>query len=227
MSYGKFIVIDGSDGAGKKTQSDLLINRLKDLGKEVAYYDFPQYSSTFFGAMVGRYLNGEFGKADEVNPYLCSLLYAGDRFQAKANMIKDLEAGKIVVSNRYTQSNMAFQAAKIKDGKEKKKFLEWLNELEFGVYQIPKADAVVYLYMPYAVSQKLVSNKSARDYTKMKLDIHEKDTDLLKRVEKEYLQLAKDNSEWIKVDCWENEQIMTPNQISDIVFKALEKSKII
>src|SRR5476649_976963 len=111
---GKFIVIEGSDGVGKKTQADLLIKMFRRIGKQVVFYDFPQYEKSFFGQMVAKYLNGDFGDVGDVSPHLISVLYAGDRFEAAEHIRHDLNKGKIVISNRYTQSNMAFQAAKLK-----------------------------------------------------------------------------------------------------------------
>lgn len=198
---GKFIVIEGSDGVGKKTQADLLIKLLRRVGQRVAYYDFPQYERSFFGQMVGRYLNGEFGDVHDVSPYLISLFYAGDRFEASEHIRHDLNLGKIVVSNRYIQSNMGFQTAKIDNPEEKKVFLEWLEELEYGIYNIPRADLVIYLYMPHKKSQEMVDKKDARNYTKMKRDIHERNSDFLQQVEKEYLALAEKHSEWVLINC--------------------------
>ena len=218
---GKFIVIDGSDGAGKKTQSDLLIGNLKKQGHAVAFYDFPQYEETFFGKMVGRYLNGEFGEADDVSPYLASLLYAGDRWQAGEKMKEDLAAGKIVISNRYTQSNMGFQTAKFKTDKEKELFLSWITELEFSVYKIPKPDLVIYLYVPYQISQALVDQKDSRNYTELKRDIHEKNSDFLGRVEKTYLMLAKKYPEWEKIDCSSPNGILSIQAIGEKISKIL------
>lgn len=218
---GFFIVVDGSDGAGKKTQSDIMIDRLKKKGYEVAYYDFPQYGETLFGDMVGRYLDGEFGGVNEVNPYLTSILYAGDRFQASEAMKKDLAAGKIVICNRYVQSNMGFQTAKIKDLKEKKKFLLWLEKLEYEIFKIPKPDLVIYLYLPYKVSQEFVCKKDARSYTKKKQDIHEENADFLQAVEKEYLSLAKDNQEWVMIDCVLDNRVLSIEEVAEKI--AIEK----
>ncbi len=220
---GKFIVIDGSDGAGKKTQSDILIEKLKSEGREVAFYDFPQYTETLFGKMVGRYLNGEFGEADEVSPYLASLLYAGDRFQASNNIRRDLAAGKTVISNRYIQSNMGFQTAKFNNKKEKEDFLAWLEELEYKVYGIPKADLVVYLYVPRKISQLLVDQKSKRQYTEMARDIHEKNDDFLDRVEQSYIWLSEKYPEWRKIDCAVDNKILPIEDIAKKVFSIVSK----
>ncbi len=220
---GKFIVVDGSDGAGKKTQTDFLIARLEKEGHKIASYDFPQYEKTFFGKMVGRYLNGEFGEVDDVDPYLASLLFAGDRWQASEAIRKDLAAGRLVISNRYIQSNMAFMSAKFKTQIEKDNYLNWLAELEFQIYGIPKPDLVIYLYVPYEISQQLVDKKAKRSYTDLKRDIHEKNTDFLKRVEQSYLMLADKYPEWRKIDCTKAGKIQSIKEISEKVYSVIKK----
>jgi len=220
---GKFIVIEGSDGVGKKTQADLLTKMFRRIGKQVVFYDFPQYERSFFGKMVARYLNGEFGDVDDVNPYLVSLFYAGDRFEAQGHIRSDLSKGKIIICNRYTQSNMGFQTAKLKLEKEKKEFLEWLEELEFGILGIPRPDMVIYLYAPYKISQKMVGKKSKRSYTSKTHDIHERNVDFLKRVEKEYLCLAEKNPEWKTIVCTVGDKLLTPEQISEKIFALITK----
>ncbi len=218
---GKFIVIEGSDGVGKKTQADLLIKMFRRIGERVAYYDFPQYERSFFGQMVARYLNGEFGDVGDVSPYLISLFYAGDRFEASEHIRHDIKSGKIAISNRYTQSNMAFQSAKIDDPKEKRMFLEWLEELEFGIYQIPRPDMVIYLYLPYKKSQEMVDAKGKRSYTKEKRDIHERNTEFLAKVEQEYLNLEKNNGEWKIIDCSDGDKILPPEKITKQIFEII------
>lgn len=227
---GKFIVIDGSDGSGKKTQSDLLVEKLKTDGHPVSYYDFPQYDKTFFGAMVGRYLNGEFGDLSEINPYLISLLYAGDRWQASESIKKDLAEGKVVVSNRYIQSNMAFSGARFATVSEREKFLEWLDELEYKVYGIPHPDLVIYLYVPYKIGQELVDKKEKRNYTAKKRDIHEKDAEYLEQVENTYLWLAERCKEWKKIDCIDKRGILPietiAKKVSSIALSKLQSEEL-
>lgn len=219
---GKFIVIEGSDGVGKKTQASLLTKLFRRIGKKVVFYDFPQYERSFFGELVGRYLDGEFGDVDAVSPYLISLLYAGDRFEAGDHIRRDLSSSKWIICNRYTQSNMGFQAAKIKNPKEKKQFLEWIEELEFGIYHIPKPDMVIYLYLPVEIGQKLVDKKNKRGYTSKKRDIHERNTEFLKQVEKEYLELAKNNPEWRTVGCISTDgKPLSPEEITQKIFSIM------
>jgi len=211
---GKFIVIEGSDGSGKKTQTDIIIKKLRKKNRKVLYCDFPQYRKTFFAFMIERYLNGEFGEADDVSPYLASILFAGDRFQASEKIKKSLVRGDMVISNRYVQSNLAFNGAKIRGEKNKKKYQDWLEEMEYKVFDIPKADLVVYLYVPYLKGQKLVDKKNKRNYTDKKRDIHEKNKDFLKRVEKEYLKLEHDNKEWRLVDCTYKGELLSIEEIA-------------
>lgn len=223
MKKGKLIVIDGSDGSGKKTQTDFLIKHLKSRKIPFVYYDFPNYDS-FFGKMVGRYLNGEFGEADEVDPYLASLFYAGDRWQVSEKIRENLNQGKVVIANRYVQSNMGFQTAKIKGQNEKQKYLKWIGELEYEIYRLPKADLVVYLYVPHLIAQTLVDQKEQRNYTNLKRDIHEKNVDYLKRVEAEYLKLAKKDSDWKLINCISNGKLRLPEDIAEEIKNLIQKS---
>jgi len=224
MSKGKFIVIDGSDGSGKKTQADILIGRLKEAGHDIAYYDFPQYYDTFFGKMVGEFLTGKFGEAQNADPYLASLPYAGDRWQASDKIKKDLAAGKIVISNRYTSSNMAHQAGKISDIAKKDEYLHWLEELEFNVYNIPKPDLVLYLFVPLEISQALLETKEQRQYVGKKAkDSVESDVNYLANSINEYLRLVDKYPDWKKIDCTINGRIDSIESIGKKVFEIVKK----
>src|SRR5437868_7679519 len=99
MKKGKFIVIDGTDGSGKATQTKLLLHRLKKAGYKVRVEDFPQYGKKSAGP-VEDYLNGLYGTADDLGPYIPSLFYAIDRFAAKARIEKHLAEGFVVIANR-------------------------------------------------------------------------------------------------------------------------------
>ncbi len=212
---GKFIVIDGSDGSGKGTQSDILIANLREQGYDVAYYDFPQYEDTFFGKMTGQFLMGKFGPPEKFNPYIASLIYAGDRWQASKRMKKDLQDGKIVISNRYVSSSMGHQAGKFKNDKDRGEFLKWLQELEFSIYGIPKPDLVIYLYVPLEVTLQLLETKDSRNYIgKKDKDGVEKDVQYLTNSVNEYTRLAGEYPEWEKIDCSDKGGILPVEAIS-------------
>ncbi len=221
---GKLIVIDGLDGSGKATQTKLLINRLKKAGYKTAVTDFPQYYSSFFGRMVGRYLSGEFGTAKQVSPYMASVLYAADRWQAKQKMQKWLNEGRIVISNRYVSANQIHQTGKIKGQKEKDKFLKWLDEMEFKVFGIPRPNLVLFLYVPYQVGQSLVMKKGLRGYIGgVKRDIHESSKKHLNDAQKQTFSLLKKYNNWTRIDCIKGGKLLLRNDISDLVWNIVKK----
>lgn len=223
---GKLIVIDGGDGSGKATQSELLCAYLKKQHYKVKYFDFPRYYSSFHGRIVGRFLSGEFGKLDEVSPYLASLAYALDRASAKEEMDTWLSHGGVILSNRYATSSMAHQAAKLPPDK-RKEFITWLDELEYKVHKIPREDVVVYLYVPWKIGYELTLKKETRKYMNGKLDIAEKDIQHRQKSEEMYLQLAANQKNWVKIDCTKNGQLLSKGEIHEKVLAVLKRKKII
>ncbi len=186
---GVFIVIEGSDGSGKGTQFKIITDKLKKAGYDVATYDFPQYASesSFF---VREYLNGNYGNADELGAYTPSLFFALDRFHAAQQIKNDLEAGKIVLSNRFIGSNLAHQGQKIKSEQERTKYYDWLYNIEFETLGIPKPDLNIVLLVPAHIAQTLVDQKEKREYTEKKRDIHEADLSHLQRAVDTYQKLC-------------------------------------
>ncbi|MBT4210116.1 MAG: thymidylate kinase [Candidatus Komeilibacteria bacterium] len=177
---GLLIVIEGGDGSGKTTQFNLLKDKLIKDGRQIETVDFPQYGRPS-ALMIEKYLNGDFGTAKEVGAYRASVLYATDRYEASFRMKKWLAEGKIILANRYATSNMVHQSGKIKDSDERNKFLNWLDELEFGIFEIPRPDLVFFMNISADISQKLALKKDARhDNIKSKNDIHENDLEHLK-----------------------------------------------
>lgn len=189
MAKGKFIVIEGSDGSGKGTQFKIITEQLQAAGHDIATYDFPQYDkqSSYF---VREYLNGNYGSADELGAYKPSLFFALDRFEAAKSIKADLDAGKIVLSNRFVGASMAHQGQKIDDDTERTKYYNWLYDLEFNILGIPKPDISIVLLVPADIAQKLVDQKEARSYTDKKRDIHEADLNHLKRAVAAYEKLC-------------------------------------
>jgi dTMP kinase len=163
-------------------------------------------------------------RPDEVNPYLTSLLYAGDRWEAKDQMNKWLIEGNIIISNRYVCSNMAHQGAKISDAKERNKFYEWIEELEHKIYNIPKTNLTIYLHVPIEISQELIRTRAKEsEGFKPETDLHEVDTEYLKRVQDVYLYLAGGDSNWRTIECAKNNQIKPREEIAEMVWGAVSK----
>lgn len=218
--YGKLIVIDGIDGAGKATQTKLLIERLEKAGYKTATLDFPQYYNNFFGKLTGRFQNGEFGDPLTVNPYLASVLYAADRWETKEKLEKWLIEGRIVILDRYVSSNQIHQGGKISDSEEKKIFLDYLEEMEFKVFNIPKPDAVIFLNVPYEISQKLVVKKIKRLYVRGgKQDMVEQSKSYQEGAYRQSLEMVKKYNNWNEINCMEDGKLMSLELISQKIWE--------
>ncbi|SRR6056297_495737 len=219
---GKFIVLDGTDGSGKETQTKILIKKLKEEGFKVEKADFPQYGTKSAG-LVENYLNGKYGTAEEIGPLIPSIFYATDRYDASFTIKKYLEEGKIVISNRYISSNMAHQGGKIKNKEKRQKFFDWLYKLEYGLFNIPKPDLSLILHVSPEVAQKLVDKKGYRDYIKgKKRDIHEEDINHLKKAEEVYREIAESSDNFRFIECTENKNIMSREKIAKKINKEIK-----
>ena len=90
---GKFIVLEGIDGSGKRTQLEMIARAFSSRGIAYTQVSFPRYDG-FFGKLVARFLNGEFGPLESVDPHFSALLYAEDRRESRPALESDLAAGK-------------------------------------------------------------------------------------------------------------------------------------
>lgn len=225
---GKLVVIDGTDGSGKGTQTELLLKYLDEHKKKNKYIDFPRYYTSFHGRMVGRYLKGEFGSLQSASPYLTSLFYALDRLTARDEIIDWLEEGNTVVANRYTTSSMAFQTARVEKDKQDE-FIKWLYDMEYKEHKLPKEDVVLFLYVPVEISQKLLEQKNKREYMDgKKKDINEADVKYQKDVLKLYLDLAKKHPHWEVIKCVDGRGKLLPiPKVHAKVIAALKRHKIV
>jgi dTMP kinase len=219
---GVLIVIEGSDGSGKGTQFNLLNERLKAAGYDVAVFDFPRYEneSSYF---VRQYLNGNFGPAAEISPFTASLFYALDRYEAAKEIRAELAAGKVVLCNRYVGSNMAHQGAKFGDPAEQRGFFVWEDNLEYGLLNIPRPSINLFLRVPAEVSQKLISQKAKRGYTDKTHDEHEADIDHLRKSVATYDVLCKlFPKDFIAIECTKNNQLMSIPRISNLIWEKIK-----
>jgi len=225
---GRLIVVEGSDGSGKATQSRRLTARLRRAGIPAARIAFPGYERSFFGRAVGRYLRGEFGGARSVDPHLAATLYAGDRFEARARVLRWLEEGRTVVCDRYVDSNKAHQAARLADDSARAEFLDWVDRLEFGVFRMPRPDFTVFLHVPHAQAHELIGRKGRRAYLQgRRRDIHEADARHLRRAEAIYLELARTRSRrrGALIKCMEEGRLLSRAEVARRVWEAIPKGQ--
>ncbi len=217
---GQFFVIEGTDASGKSTQFKLLADRLVAEGYDVVTFDFPQYEqdSSYF---VREYLAGKYGQADEVGPYTASVFYALDRYAAKDAIQIALDSGKIVLSNRFTGSNMAHQGTKFRNSEERRGFFIWEDNLEFQMLGIPRPTASVVLRVDASTIQQLIDLRSEKDGREK--DIHEANVSHIERSVEVYDDLcALFPKDFLRVDCVRSNKFMTRDQIHEIVWSALQ-----
>jgi len=222
IQKGRFIVIDGTDGSGKATQTNLLLEELKMAGFDVEMTDFPQYGTKSAG-LIEEYLNGKYG---QVGPEAASIFYAIDRFDASFKVRQWLNEGKIVISNRYVTANAGHQGGKIADDIDRLKYFKWLDNLEYNIFNIPKPDLNIILHMPAEMAQGLVDKKTSdqREYANgKKRHLHEADIDHLKNAEKVYLQIAKLFPNTKLVECVKAGELMPPEDIHNKVWELVRR----
>ena len=219
---GKLIIIEsGSDASGKATQTKRLYERLLEEGNNIKKVEFPNYDSESSG-LVKMYLRGEFGsKPTDVDPYVSSTFYAGDRYASfKTQWEKFYNEGGIVISDRYTTSNMVHQASKM-DIEDRENYLEWLEDFEFNLYKIPKPDCVIFLDVPIEFSKKLMENRKNKFTGEDKKDIHESDISYLEKSYNNALYIA-DKYNWKKINCVENNELRSIESIHEEIYKLVK-----
>lgn len=220
---GKLIVIEGTDSSGKETQTKRLFEKLEEKGLKVKKISFPNYDSPACEP-VKMYLAGAFGEdAMKVNPYPVSTMYAIDRYASfKTDWEKFYNGDGIIVTDRYVTSNMVHQASKIRDLDEKKKYLNWLEDLEYEKMGIPRPDLVIFLNMPTEMAVKLMAERKNKITGEEKKDIHERDKEYLKESHANACKIANIYN-WKEIKCNDGERIKTIEEIGEEVFYLVEE----
>ena len=214
---GKLIVIEGTDSSGKETQTKKLYERLLSEGENVRKISFPNYDSPACEP-VKMYLAGKFGdNASKVNPYPISTMYAIDRYASyKMDWGNFLQNGGIIITDRYTTSNMVHQASKIDDKEEKEKYLQWLEDLEYNKMELPKPDMVIFLNMPTDMAAKLMAERKNKITGESQKDIHEKNKEYLKKSYDNACEIAKKYN-WQEIKCV-NKELKSIEDIGEEIY---------
>ena len=219
-----FIVLEGLDGAGKSTQIRKLRELFATRGIESEYVHFPRFDAPVYGELIARYLRGELGSVEQVDPYIVALLFAGDRADMAAQIHAWEADGKVVIVDRYVYSNIGYQCAKMPTEEGREQLKEWILRTEYEHFAIPRPDISLFLDVPFAFTAKsLTAERSGddRNYLNGGTDIHEASLDLQQMVRRVYLEAAKSDTTLKVIDCNDAEGGMdTP----DGIFAKIEQS---
>jgi len=233
MKNGKFFVLEGMDGSGKATQTKLLTEALKSKGYDVVKIDFPQYGKGS-AALLEAYLRGDYGPSEEVGPYRASIFYACDRYDLSFQIKEWLKEGKIVIADRYIASNIGHQGGKlIENKKEWEKYIDWLHDLEYNIFEIPKPDYTVILKISPELSMEHSNKISDVDKKQKRLiylgddkkqDIHEADKNHLANTLKSYIAISEKYPEEYKIiECQEDDKFLPVEIINQKIIKIIEE----
>lgn len=216
-----FLVIEGLDGAGKSTQVKMLRERAKSMGIESEYLHFPRFTSPYYGDMIARFLRGDLGTLESVDPYIVAMLYAGDRLDASKLIESWLAEDKLVIVDRYVYSNIAYQCAKLHSVEEQDKLRDWIFGLEYNHNNIIKPDLSLFLDVPLRFTEKSLSTQREgddRDYLKGGADIHEASMSFQEKVRESYLSQQPLDDKFKVVDCSDDDGNMAP---ADVIFERI------
>jgi dTMP kinase len=218
-----FIVLEGLDGAGKSTQIALLTEMFRRRGVECEYLHFPRFDAPVYGELIARFLRGDLGSVDQVNPYLVALLYAGDRADAATLINGWQQQGKVVIVDRYVYSNIGYQCAKMERGEARTTLRDWILDTEYKQFGIPRPDLSLFLDVPFAFTERKLSEVREgedRAYLNGGKDIHEASLDLQRRVREVYLEAAEAYDDLRVVNCSaEDGSMATPELIFERIME--------
>lgn len=227
----KLFVIEGVDGAGKSTQIKMLNEYFIGKGFACEYLHFPRTDQPYFGELIAKFLRGEFGSLDNVDPYLVAMIYAGDRKDAASILENWLSEGKIVLLDRYTYSNVAYQCAKLKSKEEQHKLMKWILALEFNHFKIPRPDLNIFLDVPQKFTEiKLNASRTGEDrhYLNGTTDIHENSIEFQKKVRDIYINVAQSDERLDVINCGgEKGEMLPPVDIFRKITQLLESKSLI
>jgi len=212
MKKGKLIVIEGPDGVGKSTQTELLKEHFSNLEKTVKSMHFPTHGEGFYGKLVDQYLNGDFGSLKEIPYHFSSFLFAQNRYENSTKIKEWLNKGNIVILDRYVSSAKAHQGSNIENKEERIKFYNWLDNLEYKLNEIPRPDAVIVLNADYLTIKNTIKNRGNED-------IHEKDENHLRKTIQVYKELSKMYDNWYLVKCDYNNKLLNKEIIHQNILK--------
>lgn len=223
MRKSKVIVIEGTDGSGKATQTKKLCERARTDGYLVDTRDFPNYKN-FYGKMIAKFLSDPVYDWVHVHPMIASTFYALNRHKDKEEIKSLIRHNDIIIFDRYVSANQIHQGGKIKDVGKRKEFLKELELLEYEELGIPKPQIIFFLDLPVAFSEQLLKKRdqeSSREYLGGKTDVHETNEEFKKNSYETALWLSETQPGWIRINCVKDDAIRSEDDIHEEIYQKM------
>lgn len=221
MAVGKLIIFDGGDGAGKQTQSGMLVHRLIQEGHQVGTLDFPRYEANTFGKLIRECLDGKRGDFLHLDPYVASTLYAADRFETKQTLRDWLDEGRVIILDRYVSSNMLHQGSKIADTGELSAYVKWLEHVEYDVFGVPRPDLSLYFHVDPEERVKMLQH--AADKRENMMDLAETNLEHQKETDETAKKIIALTSGWVTIECMQDGKMRSREDIHEDVYNVVSK----
>ena len=211
-------MLEGTDGSGKGTQTKLLVERLQKEGQRAESISFPCYGQAS-AAAVELLLKNKFDEdALSMSASRASLPFALDRAMQAGKIKRWLDDGKIVIADRYVDSNAAHQGSKIKDLEERKKFIRRLYAFEYEDLQIPRPNLVLVLKVFPETANKLIDEEGKTR------DAHEASTQHIIDAYWTYLWIVDTfaDGRYKFVECMREKQLLSKEEIHERIWKEVK-----
>nr|WP_222132289.1 dTMP kinase [Pseudonocardia sp. C8] len=181
------VVIEGLDGAGKRTFAGRLTGALRAAGASVTAAAFPRYDDDVHAELARDALYGRMGDLAS-SVHAMAVLFALDRRGAAAGLRAALAAHDVLLVDRYVASNAAYSAARLGQdaGGE---VVAWIHALEVERFGIPVPDHQLLLAPPRELAAERARSREATEPGRER-DAYESDDGLQARTDAVYRQLA-------------------------------------
>lgn len=182
------IVIEGLDGAGKRTLTRGLQIALEAQGRSVATLAFPRYGQSVTADLASEALHGRHGDlAGSV--YAMAVLFALDRAAAKEHLATLRAGHDVVILDRYVASNAAYSAARL-DQDAAGDMVSWVGDLEYRRLGLPEPDHQILLGVPVELAAERARRRADEESDRAR-DAYERDAGLQQRTAAVYAGLAR------------------------------------
>lgn len=204
------IAIEGIDGVGKHTQSEMLIQYLKDnFTQRVILQSFPS-DQTDYSTLIRKYL-----RTSRSDPYEMAMLFMLDR----RRVIQQLDDADVLVFDRYSGSNIIYQTSRV-DKENQKIFNTFMGIIESAYFGNPTPDITFFLDMDPFLSSELMLSRYGNDPSK--LDKYEANMSYQIKCRKSGLEYAATNPSWHIITCYDTSGILSPEKIHRKIRDVLE-----